>query len=144
MINKNSTKEQVLEALKQNDYYAFFCASDELRNDKDVALAAVKLNGHSLCDASDDMRGHKEVVLEAVKQNGFALEYASAELQNDRDVVLTAVKQDGQALKYASEELQNDRDFIMESAKFLTDDFLCDIITHWIQREVRRFSGRED
>ena len=55
MIDKNSTKEEVLEAVKQE--------------------------GFALRFASDELRGDREVVLEAVKQDGDALEFASEELR---------------------------------------------------------------
>ena len=50
-INKNSSREEV--------------------------LAAVKSYGHDLEYASDDLKADREIVLVAVKSNGFALEYAS-------------------------------------------------------------------
>jgi hypothetical protein len=58
--------------------------------------------------ASDQLKNDKDVVLEAVKQNDYALYYASEQLKNDKDIVLEAVKQDGDAIRYASDELQND------------------------------------
>jgi hypothetical protein len=66
MINKNSTKAEVLKAVKQ-DWRALKFASEVLRNDR-------------------------EVVLTAVKQDGYALEYASWKLQNDHDFVVKAAK----------------------------------------------------
>ena len=65
-------------------------ALGELRNDKEVVLAAVTVYGHSLRYASDELKNDKEVVLAAVAQDGDALEYASDELQNDEEVVLAA------------------------------------------------------
>jgi hypothetical protein len=47
MINENSTKEQVLKAVKQDGLYLQY-ASEELRGDKEVVLAAVKQNGRVL------------------------------------------------------------------------------------------------
>ena len=78
---------------------------------KKEALKAVKQNGWALEFASDELKNDREVVLEAVKEKGsagFALEYASEELKNDRKVVLEAIKEYGGALKYASDELKND------------------------------------
>ena len=80
---------------------------NELRNDKEFVLKAVKQDGWTLYHASKELKNDKEFVLEAVKQNGWALYYASKELRNDKEVVLEAVKQNGQAFKYASEELIN-------------------------------------
>ena len=60
--------------------------------------------------ASEELRNDKEVVLEAVKKYGDALQFASEELRNDKEVVLEAVKENGNAIKYASPELQEDED----------------------------------
>ena len=51
----------------------------------------------SLQYASAEMKNDKEVVLAAVKQDGYSmsLQYASADLKNDKEVVLAAVKQEG-------------------------------------------------
>ena len=70
-------------------------ASEALRADRDVALAAVAQDGSALEYASDALRDDKEIVLAAVRQNGWALRHASPDLQADREVVLAAVRQDG-------------------------------------------------
>ena len=59
--------------------------------DKDVALAAVSLNGRALQHVSIQLKANKDVVLAAVKQNGDALQYASLNLQTDRDILVAAV-----------------------------------------------------
>lgn len=57
MINENSTREEV--------------------------LVAVKANGCNLRYASEELQGDRDVVLEAVKKDGWALEYASEELRRE-------------------------------------------------------------
>ena len=49
---------------------------------RDEVLAAVKEVGWALKYASEDLRADKEVVLEAVKQDYRALEYALGDLKN--------------------------------------------------------------
>ena len=76
-----------------------------------MVLATVKEYGdESLGWASDELRNDREVVLAAVAQNGCALQYASEELRSDKEVVLTAVAQNGNVLNLAwpSVELRND------------------------------------
>ena len=46
MINENSTKEEVLEAVKQDGELLEY-ASDELKSDRDVVTAAVQQNGRA-------------------------------------------------------------------------------------------------
>ena len=59
-------------------------------------------NGGILQYASEELRADREIVLAAVQDNGWALEYASDELRTDREIVLAAIQKDGRILKYAS------------------------------------------
>ena len=52
----------------------------------------MKKNGDALKYASDELKGDRDVVLAAVTQNGHALKYASDELKGDKDVVLAALQ----------------------------------------------------
>ena len=47
---------------------------------------AVAQNGNALEHASDELKADKEVVLAAVTQRGNALSYASDELKGDKEV----------------------------------------------------------
>ena len=60
-INKNSSREDV--------------------------LAAVKLNGSVLEHASDKLKADREVVLTAVKSSDYALRFASDELKADPELI---------------------------------------------------------
>jgi len=81
----------------------------------DVAtLDLVKRHGYLLHFASDEIKSDRKVVLAAVTQFGSALEYASEELKNDREIVLAAVTQNGNALVYAGQQLKNDREFYLK------------------------------
>ena len=62
--------------------------------------------GPALRYASGELRNDREVVLAAVEQRGLALSFASEELKNDREVVLAAVKQAPAAFVYASRDQQ--------------------------------------
>ncbi|MBD97598.1 hypothetical protein CL648_02200, partial [bacterium] len=114
LISKSERELQTL-CNKSDQFTTLFCvvkngrllqhASEELKGNREVVLAAVRQDGYALEYASEELKGDREVVLEAVKQDGYALEHASAELKGDREVVLEAVKQDGRALQYASAEL---------------------------------------
>jgi len=53
-----------------------------------------------------ELRNDKDVVLAAVKQDGRALEYASPELRNDKDVVLAAVTESRDAFPYINDSLK--------------------------------------
>lgn len=55
---------------------------------------------------TNNIRNDKEIVLAAVQKNGMALEFASDTLQNDAEVVIAAVIQNNNANKFASSDLQ--------------------------------------
>ena len=80
---------------------------------KEVVMAAVTQNGDALRYASNELENDKEIVMAAVAQKGRALEYASEELKNDKEIVMAAVTQDGLALEYASNELKKDKEIVM-------------------------------
>jgi len=110
-----ANKEIVLAAIKKAEYpgWALKYASEELRANKEILLEAVKNDGEALNFASEELRANKEIVLAAVNVNGDVLEYASKELQADKEVVLCAIKECGYALNFASEEFQADKDIVM-------------------------------
>ena len=44
--------------------------------------------------ASDALKSDKDIVMAAVRQNGLALQYAADDLKTDEDVVTASMKQD--------------------------------------------------
>ena len=92
-------------------------ASEELKNNPEVVMAAVKQNYHALEYASEDLKANSEFMLEAVKQDYYALEYASEEMRSNPAVILEAIKQNGFALVYASEDLKANSEFMLEAVK---------------------------
>ena len=101
-IKSSTDNEYILESLKANE---------KLQGDREVMLAAVKVDGQALYYGSKSIRNDKEIVLEAVKKKGLILKYASYELREDKEIALAAVKQDKRALEYiASEELKQNPD----------------------------------
>ena len=96
-------------------------ASEELQNDKEIVLVAVKQNGMSLEFASYQLKNDRTVVIEALnKREGYyigPLRFCSDELRNDRNLVLKAVKTNPNVIKLTSEEIQNDRKIYFEAVK---------------------------
>ena len=60
--------------------------------------------------ASEELKGDREVVLAAVNQIGDALQYASEELQSDKEVVIAAINQSINSFRYVNDSLKNDPD----------------------------------
>jgi len=96
------------QAVRQN-VYALQYASNKLKADKEVVLAAVKQNGLALENASNELNADKQVVLAAVEKDGMALEFASNEMKTDKEVVFAAMKQTDDTRKSNSDKLLLDR-----------------------------------
>lgn len=60
-------KEFVLKVLKECPGHAYNHIGDDLKNDKEVALAAVSIEGEAFQQFSDEIRSDREVFLLAVK-----------------------------------------------------------------------------
>jgi hypothetical protein len=115
-IDKNSTKEEVLEAVKQ-DCWTLRHASLELRNNKEIVMEAIRKNANTLQCASDELKNDKTFILEIIKIDGNALQYVSSYLKNDKEVVMEAIKQKAYVLSYASKKIKNDKTFIFEAVQ---------------------------
>jgi len=91
-----------------NDGLKLRNASEDLRDDTHVALAALKSDKRCYRYIAKDKRNDKEFVRMAVASDGAVLEYVEAEYRSDWDIVASAVSNDGLALKFASDDLRND------------------------------------
>jgi hypothetical protein len=79
-------------------------------------LAMVGRNGLALQNFPNDLKNDRNIVLEAVRQNWQALEWASDELRRNREVVLAAVKNNLNALRHVSMESSDYCDLVLELA----------------------------
>merc|ERR1712070_1367619 len=98
---------------------AFKFASDELRNNVNFVLEAVKVNWIALKHASMKVRSNPQVVLEALSQDFEALQYAAPALLEDPDFALEAAGLHGRACARGgvSRALQDNKDWVLEAAK---------------------------
>ena len=80
-------------------------ASDRLRDNKEIILEAVKINGWALKYASPRLKDNKEVVMEAIKNDEFAVMFASDRLKNDRDIANECLSRDGMTYSYLGNEI---------------------------------------
>ena len=132
----NDNREELLARLRGGPHpFALKEASQRLKGDKEVVIAAVKQFAFDLEFASADLRGDKEVVLAAVKSDGTALQLASADLRGDKEVVLAAVKsgircysrdplyaiqqdcKEHVVLRFASADLRGDKEVVLAAVK---------------------------
>jgi hypothetical protein len=121
-------KQFVLEALNrqykcgseshqhERGVFSFLC--DTLRNDKDIALAAIQKDPRSysrgiLAHVGLDLRSDKQVVYAAIEKSPTSLQYVSPLLQLDRELVMKAIEKDPYSIKYASAQLLGNKEFML-------------------------------
>lgn len=97
---------------KQPYRHRFGEIPDSLKFDKDVAIAAVKINGDNLFNLRH-FHDDKDVVMAAVEHDSYwsSLKYASERLQDDKEVVMHFIKNstsENSPLLYASDRLKDD------------------------------------
>ena len=92
-------------------------ATDELRNDKNIVLKAVKSDGYALEFASQELRDNEVVCLEACRQNGFAMRFVSERLRHDKEWGKRAMQANGYSLKYAGKSLKDDHEVALLACK---------------------------
>ena len=121
MMEDQGRKGFFLDAIKHNDL-TLAKVPETLRDDNEICLAAVLLNGNYFKHASTRLRDDKEVCLAAVtncldkhrcSNRCQAFGFASMRLRDDKGVCLTAVKHDGSALANVSARLQDDKEICL-------------------------------
>lgn len=88
-------------------------ASDKMKSDMDVVMAAVNRAGSDVVKYTTN----KEAVVAVVGKDGKALEFASDNFKSDKEVVLAAIKQNGHALKFAADPLQVDTEVVSAAVR---------------------------
>jgi hypothetical protein len=95
---------------------------NQFKNDKEFMLALLAYNGTYLEHASDELKADKEVIMAALK-SGYSLpyEHVSDALKTDRDFLLEIVSLDAYCLEFFSEELKQDEQIVLAAAKHFGD-----------------------
>lgn len=131
-FNSNTERAMVLAWLKAIKY-----ASQEVRHDREVAMAAVKKNGAYLQYVPEEFHMDIEFLIQAMWLEGeegeeegededeeeeskpsdaydtYALRFVCDEAMATKEIMLQLVKLNGCALEYASEELQKDPEVVL-------------------------------
>ncbi len=88
-VNNEPTKEDVLASL--TNYGRFKCLSEQLRNDPEVALEAIKRSSCSFEDVSDRLKNDEQFAIAAVSINSFLLKRLPDHFKKNPNVVFAAV-----------------------------------------------------
>jgi hypothetical protein len=80
-----------------------------------IANDNVSLGNESMKYASDELKNNSNFVLEAIKYNSKNFKYASLDLQNDKEFILKAVEITGNILEYISSNLKYDKQIRLQA-----------------------------
>ncbi len=89
-----------------------FACDTTLTSDREFMMSCIRVHGASLQFASDRLRADKDVVIAAIENNGY-LKYAALDLRNDREFVRRCVRIKPRSIEHVGEELENDQQFIL-------------------------------
>jgi hypothetical protein len=103
--------KEVMLAIVQLNGLAIKYASPRLWHDPELARAAVMNNSHALLHLPPDLRD--ELAYTALARCGRLLEHLSLKIKGDKASVQAAVQQDGLAICYANEGLKDDVDVVL-------------------------------
>jgi hypothetical protein len=70
-----------------NETISFKELNSDLRNDRNLALIAVKQDGMNLEFVSSKLKADKEICMMAIKENRNSYTFLSSELKKDKDVL---------------------------------------------------------
>lgn len=121
MINW-SNKKQVLKEMKL-DGSKLWQATEDLRDDKEVVLAAIGSFRWAFRDASDRLKSDKAFVLESIKVNNESVCFIHPDLKKDREIAIAAVSVDffkSDILYYFSEEIKSDPEVVLAAVSVNT------------------------
>eukprot|EP00439_Symbiodinium_sp_Y106_P031147 s5098_g3.t1 len=116
-------RELALAAVQHSGSMLMHC-SEELLRDKELVLAALHECGTALRFVPLPLRRDHEVVRAALQNDGEALVHTPAELQANKEIVAEAVAQAAEALRHASPLLKQDRSFVLEAVRRRAKAFL--------------------
>ena len=92
--NEEVVLAAVIKSESTNSWKSFSFASERLRNDPGMAMAAIAKDYRALQYASDEIKDNKDFIITLIKDGySYILQFASERLRNDKEVVIEAVKQ---------------------------------------------------
>ena len=115
--NITNQEDLILEKLSPKNLEPLRNLNDQLKNDSDFIMKAIKINPQALKFASEELRNNIDFLIEIVSFQPLALAFVPSKLQNNRKLVETAIEKDGWSILYASDELRNDLEIAMKAVK---------------------------
>lgn len=100
----------------------FNCLGKKVLMDKDVALAAVKVNGLNLKKLSDKFKRDEDVVCAAISSHAVSIEFAHSDLFSNKNVMLKLVSRYSDWLSRCSEVLRDDKELVLSAVSYCGDN----------------------
>ena len=101
-------------AAVSSDPGTFKLVSAELQRDREVILAALKMEPEILCtNHLSYLTSNREFALEAIAQNADVVEYFHETIRDDREVILKAVARNALVIAHASDALRADKNIAL-------------------------------
>jgi hypothetical protein len=116
-------KESVINLVAHNGELFLNDISFNLKQDKDVALAATANNKNVFQTLNQTLKQDRDIAFAAVSRDYKQIKNVDDKFKNDKEFALAAMRQSPDALQYLSDEFKNDEDVIMLSKRPLDDDF---------------------
>lgn len=144
-MKKITNKQEALDAVMIDGMRLEEC-SVNLRNNKDVVIAAVKNREKAMMFVSEELKCNKDVIRSALvrrntlrSEEGIAFSFLPDKIKDSEIIVLMSIPMFGGAFQYISERLKKDEDFLVDAAlvnikilKYIDKKFLKD--ENFIQR----------
>ena len=86
--------------------------SERLKNDKGIALLAVRKNGENLAFVSGELRNDADVIEASLGGNLYKLRYAPEEARDNKEIAIRALSRYGHVIEFVSDRLKADRDVV--------------------------------
>lgn len=112
-IHLSLNKQYLLSIIRSKNNILNFI-SEKFKNDKDIVIKVVSLNGQEFKLIDETLKDNKEVVLAAVKKSGYTIADASERLKGDEEIILTAVTNYNRAIWYVSNQLQKNEHLMLK------------------------------
>ena len=115
-ISYEKEKEEILKKVRENSEI-YKKIEGKYRNDLDIALEAVIMDGLLLEFVTEKLKNDVKIVKLALESNPMALKFAGSTFKNDFDTVMYCVKRCGMTLKYASPNMRRNSEIVLEAVR---------------------------
>jgi hypothetical protein len=127
-LNENKdflNKENFLELIKNHTLreHLMYVLSDELLNDKDIALEILKFYPFALKKMNSKIKKNREFLIKAIERNEIVFTWIEKELKEDKDIVFALIEKNPWMLVKTSDSIKNDKKILEKWEHILFNKF---------------------